>query len=102
MPRIIRSAEAQTDVDEIARYIARDSVDAALRWLDSVDGQLKTLAQFPGVGPAREELGAGLRSCPFGNYLIIYRAVKGGGIEAVRVLHGARNLRRIFRRRRSK
>jgi toxin ParE1/3/4 len=66
-----------------------------------VDGQLKTLAQFPGVGPAREELAAGLRSCPLGSYVIFYRVVKGG-IEVARVLHGARNLRRVFRRRRSK
>jgi plasmid stabilization system protein ParE len=31
MPRIIRSPEAQADIDEIARYIAQDSLDAALR-----------------------------------------------------------------------
>jgi plasmid stabilization system protein ParE len=31
MGRIIRSPEAQSDVDEISLYIARDSLDAALR-----------------------------------------------------------------------
>lgn len=101
MGRIIRSPEAQSDVDEIALHIARDNLDAALRWLDSVDECLKLLARHPGAGPARAELAAGLRSFPLGNYLVLYRAAKGG-IEVVRVLHGARNLRRIFRRRGSR
>jgi len=50
------------------------------------------------LGPARPELGADVRSLPLGKYLIIYRPVKGG-IELVRFVHGARNLRRLFRRR---
>jgi toxin ParE1/3/4 len=99
MPRVIRSPEAQLDIDEIARHIAQDNMNAALRWLDSLDEQLKKLAHFPGMGPKRDELGAGLRSWPLGNYLIFYRDAKGG-IEVARVLHGARNLRRVFRRRR--
>src|SRR4051812_33789058 len=71
--RIIRSPEAQSDVDDIALHIARDNLDAALRWLDSVDACLKMLARHPGAGPARDELAAGLRSFPLGNYLILYR-----------------------------
>lgn len=94
MPRIIRSAEARADVDEAARYIARDNLDAALRWLDLVDQKLK----FPGAGPLREDLLAPqLHTFPIGSYVIFYRPVKGG-IEAVRILHGARNLRKTFTR----
>ena len=99
MSRVIRSPEAQSDVDEIAAHIAQDNLDAALRWLDSVDEAFKLLARFPGAGPMREELAAGLRSFPKGSYLILYRPMEGG-VEVVRVLHGARNLRRVFRRRR--
>ena len=53
---------------------------------------------MPLMGPARPELGRDLRSFPVGDYLLIYRPVKEG-IELVRVVHGARNLRRIFKRR---
>jgi toxin ParE1/3/4 len=98
MPRIIRSPEARADVDDIAWYIAQDNLDAALRFLDTIDDKLKLLASFPGAGTAREELAAGLRSLPVGNYLIFYKPSAKGGIEVVRVLHGARNLRRIFKR----
>ena len=48
MGRIIRSPEAQSDVDEIALHIAPDSLDAALRWLDSVDECLYCLRVIPG------------------------------------------------------
>jgi toxin ParE1/3/4 len=38
-----------------------------------------------------------LRSFPIGNYLAFYRDI-AGGIELVRVLHGARKLtRKLFR-----
>ena len=53
--------------------------------------------QFPGAGQARSELMPNLRSFPVGRYLIFYRPIPDG-IEVLRVLHGARNLRKIFRR----
>ena len=98
MGRIVRSPEADADLDEITLRIAQDSLEAALRLVDRLDGKLKLLAWMPNLGPARPELGADVRSLPLGKYLIIYRPVKGG-IELVRFVHGARNLRRLFRRR---
>lgn len=90
-----RSPLAKADLREIADLIARDNLNAALRLLDQVDTVCQRLAEFPGMGPQRDELQPGLRSFPIGNYLLIYRAVPGG-IELVRVLHGARNLDSIF------
>ncbi len=43
----------------------------------------------------RPELGEGIRSFPSGNYVIFYRTVEGG-IEIMRVLHGARDIEKIF------
>ena len=54
---------------------------------------------MPGLGPERPELGKGLRSFPVGNYLIVYRPANDG-IHLIRVVHGSRNLRRLFRGRR--
>lgn len=90
-----RSPLAKADLREIADLIARDNLNAALRLLDQVDTVCQRLAEFPGMDPQRDELQPGLRSFPIGNYLLIYRAVPGG-IELVRVLHGARNLDSIF------
>ncbi len=33
MPKIIRSDAAEREVEAIARYIAQDNLDAALRWI---------------------------------------------------------------------
>jgi toxin ParE1/3/4 len=95
MKAVIRSPQARLDLSEIADFIARDSVDAALRFLDEVDNVLKKLADFPGLGRSRDELGPGLRSFPAGNYVLFYRAT-AEAIDLVRVLHGARDLDRLF------
>jgi toxin ParE1/3/4 len=96
---ITRSPQAEEDVLEIGAYIACDSIDAALRWIDTINEKLRLLSEFSGAGTERPELGPGLRTFPVGNYLIVYRPTKDG-IEFVRLLHGARNLRRLFRGRR--
>lgn len=97
MPQIIRSPESDIDLYEIAAFIARDNLDAALRLIDKFDETFRLLAEFPTVGQSREDLAPGLRSLPLGNYIIFYRPAETG-IEVVRVLHGARDMRRLFRR----
>jgi toxin ParE1/3/4 len=96
-PQIVRTAEAQSDLWEILLFIARDNEDAAFRLIDTIDEKLRMLAEFPGAGQARPELLPNLRSFPVGRYLIFYRPIENG-IEVLRVIHGARNLRRLFRR----
>jgi len=56
---------------------------------------MQVLSRQPGSGRHREELAAGIQSFPFGRYIIFYRAVTGG-IEIVRVLHGARDIENNF------
>ena len=97
MPSIIRSYESEQDVYEIAMFIARDNPDAAIRLIDRFDETLKMLAQNPLAGRAREDLAPRVRSFPIGNYLLFYRPAQHG-IELIRVLHGARDLRRLFKR----
>lgn len=43
------------------------------------------------MGRARDELLHGLRSFPFGRYVILYEPIDGG-IDVVRVLHSARDV----------
>jgi toxin ParE1/3/4 len=95
MARIRRTRKAKADVAGIWRNIALDNFDAAERWLETIDAKVRLLAEFPGLGPSRDELGVGLQSYPVGNYLIFYRRMKGG-IEIIRVLHGARDLPEIL------
>ena len=96
MPRVNRTRRVDRDLEEIAIFIAGDDADAADGLVNRFDEKFTLLAQFPNLGRARPELGRDLRSFPVGRYLVVYRARKDG-ISVVRVVHGARNLRRIFR-----
>ncbi len=58
--------------------------------VDRLDRQLRLLAKEPMIGRARDEVAAGLRSIPFGRYVIFYQPIDND-IQVVRVLHGARD-----------
>jgi len=93
------SRQAAADISKINDYIAQDNPDAADRLVARFHETMRQLAEMPGMGTAREELGARLRSFPIGNYLIFYRP-RRSGIDVSRVLHGAQHLQRIFAKRR--
>lgn len=95
MARVTRRPLAEADIFEIWDYIADDSMDAADRWVDQLDEKFQLIATQPMMGRAREELETGLRSFPFGRYVIFYMPM-GSGIDVVRVLHGARDIDAVF------
>ena len=95
MARAEFAPAARSDITEIAEYVAADNRKAAARLVASFKEQAVRLARSPGIGRPRAELKANLRSFPVGRYVLFYRPIKGG-IEVVRVLHGMRDLGRIF------
>lgn len=96
MSRIVRSAQALRDAEEVWCYIANDDPAAATRQIERIDEKLRFLAGEPLAGTPRPELGKGLRSFAVGNYLIFYRAIPEG-IRVVRVLNASRDVRKMFR-----
>lgn len=86
---------AAQDLDDIALFIARDSLEAALEFTNLIEERCHTLAQFPLMGRSRPELGSELRSFPVGRYIIFYRPIENG-IEVVRVLNAARDISTLF------
>jgi len=97
--RVVKLPGAELDLDEVAEYIQRGGPSAAVRFLRSAEQTFSLLARSPSIGvrfdpdtPALTEL----RCFPvdkFRNYLVFYRP-SDDGIEVVRVLHGARDIRR--------
>jgi len=69
MPRVLKRPEAESDLDEIW-WFAQDSPDHADRFLDRFQERFLALADFPKMGMSRNDIQAGLRSQPVGNYLI--------------------------------
>ena len=90
MGRIQRRPLASADIAEVWDYIAADSLEHADAWLDRLDAALQLLSTQPMMGRVRDELSPGLRSMPFGRYLIFY-APFNDGIDVVRLLHSARD-----------
>jgi toxin ParE1/3/4 len=97
MGLVRKTPTSRKDYRAIWDYIAADNPDAADALLRDLDAALETLSNFPHAGRRRHELRPRLRSYPVGNYLVFYRPLRNG-IELVRVLHGARDVRRIFKR----
>ena len=71
-----------------------DNMRAADRLVVLLHRAAKQLATMPGMEPLRPELDEGIHSYPVGNYLIFYRETNDG-IEVLRILHGARDLRHL-------
>ena len=91
MAVIVLQPRAKADLSEIWEFIAEDSDDQADAFIDLIDQKFQLLAQQSGLGRRREELAEGLRSFPVGRYVIFYLPIPGG-VQIVRVLHGARDI----------
>lgn len=96
MARVLRSHLAERDLVDIWSFIAKDSPDAADRFLDLLAEKCEMLAKWPEAGRRREELAPRLRSFPVERYMIFYRQSEHG-IEVVRVLSAYRDVGTLFR-----
>lgn len=101
--RILRRAKAVSDAESIADWIAKDSLDAALRFLESVESTLERLAEFPSSGSFFRLEVPGLanlrftRVRAFPNHIIFYIEHKAA-VEIIRILHGARDIEAELRK----
>ena len=97
--RIVRAALARIDIFEIWNYIAAENSPAvADAMLARITGALEVLASAPMIGRTRSDLRGNPRSFPVRPYTVIYEQLpEGDGIFVWRIVHGARNLRRIVK-----
>jgi toxin ParE1/3/4 len=91
------SHRANADVEAICDYIAKDDPTAASRLDELIHSTIQLLAQFPGMGHGRLDVqDKRYLFWTVSSYVIAYR-MQGKQLLAVRVLHGARNFRNVFR-----
>lgn len=93
--KVRRHPQAVEDLDEIWLTIALDNRRAADRLAERIYRAEDLIAEFPEVGEARPELGAGVRKWTIGKYIMFYRT-EGDAINVIRILHGARDLGGLF------
>jgi toxin ParE1/3/4 len=98
---ILLDARAVQDLEEQADYIAADSLPSSVRFAQAVQAAFEQIRELPHIGRIRAFPNprlAGIRQWRvpgFENYLIFYRPIEDG-IEVLRVLHGARDVERLF------
>ena len=101
MAKIVRSDFFKSDFIEISTYIGADSIDSALRFMDSVEETTIRLSKMPEMAPKfpfeKQQL-QDIRFFPvtgFANHLIFYRPIEDG-INVLRLIHGARDIPALF------
>jgi len=95
--RLLLSPRAAADLEEIGETIARDNAARAASFVAELEAKCRAVAANPGIYPARQDLMPGLRMAVHGRYLVFYRDLPGEDtVRVERVLHGARDLPRLF------
>ncbi len=90
------SPRAAADLTDIAEYIARDNPERAATFVAEMEAKCRAVAAAPEIYAVRLDL-AGLRMAVHGRYLVLFRDLPDKNVVRVeRVLHGARNLPRLF------
>jgi toxin ParE1/3/4 len=94
MARLIVSDEARSDISTILGYLRREAGSpVALDYADGFGRAADLLAQFPGMGTPRAELGIGARSVMVKPYIVIYDYDAPEEVVTIlRVVHGRRNI----------
>lgn len=94
MARVVFRRAAIADLDAIAAYIAQDNPARALSFVAEIETACSVWAESPMAGRDRFEIAEGLRSFPFGNYVIFYRP-RADGLTVLHVIHGKRDIRQL-------
>ncbi len=96
MKRCRLSQLAAQDIREIGDFIAKDNPRRAASFVAELRTRCKAIGQSPRAAALRPELGAGIRVVVFGRYLLAYHEEEDGSLLVDRVVHGARELTKLF------
>ena len=89
--------QARVDLLEIWHYIAPNSIENANKVVEKLEDAIRGLVDLPGKGHTRADVkNESYRFWSVYSYVIAYR-YDDQTLTVVRILHGARNFRRILR-----
>jgi toxin ParE1/3/4 len=95
MAQVIRSEQAQADLEEIFDYLDSQSTQAADRFAVKFEQSCELHAKHSQIGASSHEYAPNLRHFTVWNYAVFYRPIDDG-IEVIRVIHGARDIPKLF------
>ncbi len=97
MLRIDFSKDAECDLEEIVDFIALDSVDRALEYLEKIKENIALLSKNAHLGVLcrRKNIKIECRILIFDAYLIFYKVLENS-ILIIRILHSSLNYKKIL------
>ncbi len=96
MPFYVLSPEADADLGDILAYTYETwGLAQARTYVRGLQTKFERLADQPGLGRARPELGAGIMSFAHEAHVVFYR-MRTERLEIVRVLHKSRDVTAQF------
>lgn len=98
MPQVTHLSQALTDIKEIVHYLADEkmALEAALSFYDELETKSQQYARQPEMGTLREDLLPELRCFSVKRWYLVFYRETNQGIEILRVLHGARDFKKVF------
>jgi plasmid stabilization system protein ParE len=90
--RIHINEDAETEIEQIMLYIAQDSPQGAVQWLDELMDIVNALDLFPNrcpLAPESDSCGGEIRQQLHGSYRILFKII-GRTVHILHVRHGAR------------
>lgn len=94
---IVWRASAQDDLLGLHDWIAGQAgLTIALNYTAAIEGHVAKLSAIPEWGPARPDLGPGIRTISYRRRTTIAYRILDDAVEIVRLAHGGRDLGRIF------
>ena len=93
--RVVVTAPAEADLEEIFDYIAQDSPRAAKKYVMALRRKIRGIGRFPLIHPLRADWRPGLRSAAHESHVIVFR-IANRTAEVIAVVHGARDLPALF------
>jgi toxin ParE1/3/4 len=95
MPTVKVAGAAEEDLKEIWAYVAEYNLEVAGKLIKEITRKFALLRDHPQMGREQGKLLVNPRSFAVKSYIIFYQPFEGG-IEILRVLHGSRDIERIF------
>ena len=93
--RLELSAFVETDLDEIAAFIAEDNPGRAVTFIQDIRAKFRVIQRTPLFYQLRPDIGEDARMASVGHYAILFRVMQAV-VRIERVVYGGRDLPNVF------
>jgi toxin ParE1/3/4 len=93
--RLELSAFVESDLDEIAAFIADDNAGRAVTFIRDIRAKFRAIQRTPLLHQLRPDIGEEARMATVGHYAILFRVTEPV-VRIERVVYGGRDLPNVF------